>query len=94
MNRKQRRQLEKKRVTAKDLKVIEDHSKSRGIDAATTGILASLALTLHDKWGWGHVRITRLLNQIDEQFDAVNKGFVPLEDLLKTVRDELGVDFR
>ena len=52
MNRAERR-----RLTANDLKIIEDSSALKGIDYAVKGMFASFVITLHDKWGWGHVRI-------------------------------------
>lgn len=92
MNRVDRRKLDKKNITSRDIKSIEDSSKSRGINAATSAIFASLALTLQDKWEWDSISIKKLLAQVDEQFDSVTRGYVSIEDLKKTVLEELGID--
>lgn len=92
MNRSERRNLQKKGVTAKDLKVIEHDSAMKAIDFATSGMIASFALVLHDKWGWGQTRIKRLLDQVDEQFDSVDKDLISIEDLKQTVFDEIGIN--
>lgn len=92
MNRQERRKIDKKNLTARDIKSIQDSSKSKGIDVATSAIFASLALTLQDKWQWDNMSIKKLLAQVDELFDSVNNGYLSIEDLKKTVNDEIGID--
>lgn len=92
MNRAERRKLDKKNLTAKDILFIEENSKKQGLQQATSALFASLAMTLHDKWGWGNVRVTRLLKQIDNQFDSINKGYLSIEDMKKVVSEELNID--
>lgn len=87
MNRAERR----KKVPARNAKLLAEVSRADGISFATSGIYASLILILHDKWGWGHTRLTRLLDQVTEQFDSVNHGYVSIDDLKKTILDELGI---
>lgn len=92
MNRSERRRLEKKGVTAKDLKVIESNSASKAIDYAVSGMIASFALVLHDKWGWGQTRIKRLLDQVNEQFDSIDNDLLTIEDMKQTILDEIGIN--
>lgn len=89
MNRAERR-----RLTANDLKIIEDSSALKGIDYAVKGMIASFVITLHDKWGWGHVRIKRLLEQVNEVFNCVGEDYVTIEDLQKTILDEIGIELQ
>lgn len=91
MNRSERRKLQKKGVTAKDLKVIEKDSAMKAIDYAVSGMIASFAMVLHDKWGWGQTRIKRLLDQVDDQFDSIDKDYVTIEDFQKVIFDEIGI---
>ncbi|HQD37253.1 MAG TPA: hypothetical protein PKV92_09190 [Thermodesulfovibrio thiophilus] len=94
MNRAERRRLQKKGITAKELKVIEDNSALKAIDFAVKGMIASFVIVLHDKWGWGNVRIKRLLKQVDDVFDSINKNYVSIEDLQKAILDEIGIDVK
>lgn len=89
MNRAERR-----RLTANDLKIIEDSSALKGIDYAVKGMIASFVITLHDKWGWGHVRIKRLLEQVNEVFNCVSEDYVTIEDLQKVILDEIGIELQ
>ena len=89
MNRAERR-----RLTANDLKIIEDSSALKGIDYAVKGMIASFVITLHDKWGWGHVRIKRLLEQVNEVFNCVGEDYVTIEDLQKVILDEIGIELQ
>ena len=74
--------------------MIEDSSALKGIDFAVKGMVASFVITLHDKWGWGHVRIKRLLEQVDDVFDSIHKNYVSIGDLQKTILDEIGIDIK
>jgi len=94
MNRAERRRLQKQGLTAKDIKAIEDSSVLKGIDFAVSGMIASFVITLHDKWGWGHVRIKRLLEQVDDVFDSIDKDYVTIEDLRKVILDEIGIKLK
>jgi len=94
MNRAERRRLQKQGLTAKDIKAIEDSSALKGIDFAVSGMIASFVITLHDKWGWGHVRIKRLLEQVDDVFDSIDKDYVSIEDLRKVILEEIGIELK
>jgi len=94
LNRAERRKLQKKKLSAKELKTIEDNSAKQAISYATNGMIASFVLTLHDKWGWGHVRIKRLLEQVDDMFDSVDKDYLTIEDMKKVIYDEVGIHIK
>jgi len=87
MNRADRR----KKVPAKSAKLLAEASYYEGIQYATSGIYASLILILHDKWGFGHARLTRLLDQVTDQFDSIKTGYVKIDDLKRTIKEELGI---
>ena len=91
MNRAERRKLQKKDITAKDLKMIEEASAKDVINYATDAMIASFAICLHDKWGWGKVRLKRLLDQVNETFDCIDKNYVTIEDIKKTIFEETGI---
>jgi len=91
MNRAERRRLQKKGITAKDLKMIEEASAKNAINYATNAMIASFAICLHDKWGWGQVRLKRLLDQVNETFDCIDKDYVTIEDIKKAIFEETGI---
>lgn len=94
MNRAERRKLQKKGITTKELQVIKDNSAIKGIDYAVKGMIASFVMVLHDKWGWGHVRVKRLLEQVDDVFDSIGKDYVSIDDLQKIILEEIGVQLK
>jgi hypothetical protein len=94
MNRNERRKVAKKGVTHKDLLNLQNEGVSSGINHATKALLACFVMTMHDKWGWGHKRLTRLLDQVNDQFDSVLKEYVSLDDIIQEVKDKLGVDIK
>lgn len=50
---------------------------------------------MHDKWGFGQNRLAKLLQQIIDLSEMIDQTphYVTLEQLKKTLRDELGIMF-
>jgi hypothetical protein len=94
MNRAERRRLERQKIKPQDIKAIEDAAGIRGVRYAVDSMFLVLATCLHDKWGWGHVRIKRLFDQMDNLFDSVDKDFVSIEDLKTILENEIGIELR
>ena len=69
-------------------------AQMKGIRYATTAMFAVVAVTLHDKWGWGQKRTKRLFEQINETFNAVQEGYVKIEELIEIANDELGIELK
>lgn len=93
MNRKQRRTIAKKKLTDKDIKKMEKSIAKDSIDFTIMNYLACVALCLHDKLGFGHNRACRFMQDVDNLFDSINKGYLSLDDVLKTVEEEIGITF-
>lgn len=74
--------------------MIEESSAKGAINYATNAMIASLVICLHDKWGWGKVRLKRLLDQVNETFDSIDKNYVSIEDLKKVILEETGIDVK
>ena len=53
---------------------------------------AILFTALHDKEGWGKVRLQRLWKEIEELSDSIAKGYVSVTDLKHTLKEEMGVE--
>ena len=93
MNRKQRRAIAKKKLTDKDVKKMEESVAKDSIDFTIMNYVACVALCLHDKLGFGHDRAYRFMQDVDNLFDSINKGYLSLDDVLKTVEEEIGITF-
>ena len=94
MNRQQRRKLAKQGVDHKDLKVLYDATKQESIKQAVKLYSVAVAMVLHDKWGFGKVRLQRFLNQAQNLFDSIEKGYVSLDDCEKILLEECDVEFK
>lgn len=71
-----------------------EQAKIDGISFATSAIMASLAINLHDKWGWGQVRVQRVMDQVQETFDSITLDYVSVEDLKKAVLEDLKINIK
>ena len=56
-------------------------------------IYATIAISLHDKNGWGKKRICRLIDESISQFDCITKKHVTVEELLQICK-EFDVEIR
>ena len=48
-------------------------------------------MVLHDKFGFGPVRCERFTDAVLELYDSFEKGYVSLEDIHKTLKEETGI---
>lgn len=70
------------------------NAHKQGISDGVSGILAATVIVIHDKYGFEKEQCIKLLDEINEQFDSVDKGFLSIDDIRSTVLDELGIDIR
>lgn len=91
MNRKERRKLMKQRLKPNEIKTA---LKREGLDAiryAVRSYSAAVAMVLYDKCNFGKPKIQMTLRQTENLFDSINKGYVKIEDLERTLYDELDI---
>lgn len=63
--------------------------------ATTNAIRASWVIMftcLGDKHGWGKIRLKRLWDDVERLSDSVIKGYVSIEELARTLKEEKGVE--
>lgn len=65
------------------IKQIEDNLRLKVIREVSDEILETVSFVLHDKWGWGDVRLTKLESQVNELYDAILDGYVNFDDIKK-----------
>jgi len=94
MNREQRRRAIKKGVTANDLKYLQEETKKTSISFTTDAYSVAVATVLHDKFGFGEIRLKRALAHIEDTFDSINKDYVKLNELKKVILDECKINIK
>lgn len=94
LNRKQRRATAKAGITDSDLKRLQDVTMKQAVNRATADYSVIMAMVLHDKWGFGPVRLQRFLDQVQDLADSINTDYVSIEDCRKVLEAECGVQFR
>ena len=70
-------------MTPKYLKTLEEKIRIKVGKQIINYFSTSLIFILHDKWGWGEVRIDRLIEQVNELYDAIEKGYIDFNDIKK-----------
>lgn len=66
------------------------HEVTREIVGTLFGVVA---ITMHDKQGWGKKRIHKLLEQLESQIVCVGDGLLSFADI-KSMVDEIGIDIQ
>ena len=94
MNREQRRKAAKKSLTHKDLKVITEQEAYNTLQFTVKQYSAAVMLCLRDKLGFGPVRAQRFMKDVDELFDSINQGYLSLDDIIRTVEEELNISIK
>ena len=93
LNRSTRRRLERNGVVVKELESIIEERTRDAIDYTVKQYSAVLALCLRDKLGFGKIRTQRFLQDVNEVFDSIIKGYLSLDDVIETVNQELDLEF-
>lgn len=66
-------------------------AKKQATVDAMTNCFALVFMALRDKEGWGGKRLFRLYEETINLADSVNKGYVSIDDLVVTLREEIGL---
>lgn len=69
-----------------------EKAKREATGVAISYAWAILFSCLHDKEGWGRVRLMRLWEEVNDLSDSIAKGYVSVTDLKHTLKDEMGVE--
>ena len=62
------------------------------IDIVVHQYTCALAIVLRDKLDFGRTRLLRALEHVNDTFDSIDKGYLSMEDIKKTIADETGID--
>lgn len=90
VSRQLQRKLHRNGIVKSDI----DEIIRSAVDFTLVGYEAVLALTLLDKLGYKEMRAKRFLSWVRDTFDSVQQGYVSLEDIKDTVKEELNIDLK
>ena len=97
MNREQRRraagQLSEGRISPAAIKQYEAGRESDITYRVVHDMNIAILMMLHDKFGFGTVRLKRAFDYMVEAWDGIEKNYVSIEDMEKTLKEETGLDF-
>lgn len=60
-------------------------------EQAVSDAFVLVLITLCDKWGFGHKRLNRLYNDINEQAELINDGIVEMSTFRKILAEDYGI---
>lgn len=72
-------------------KAFEDGFKS-AIDRASKWSMYAPMMVLRDFFGFGGQRLKRFYENLIDMYDSIDKDYLDLEDIRKTLREEAGID--
>ena len=72
-------------------KAFEDGVKS-AIDRASKWSMYAPMMVLRDFFGFGGQRLKRFYLALIDMYDSIDKDYLDLEDIRKTLREEAGID--
>lgn len=93
MNREERRKQSRIGITAKELKQLDISIKQESIKFTVEMYSVAVAMVLRDKYGFGEVRMKRIMKEITEQFEMITEGYVSLDDMKKVLLEEVKIKF-
>jgi len=91
MSRQQRRRIARKGISPEELRAMREQDIRMAVSLTIRDYHAVMLLCLRDKLGFGRVRALRFLEDINEVFDSVRKGYLDIDDIRDTVEKELGI---
>lgn len=76
-------------------RVLRDRKWEKEITTLTGDItIAAVLKVLRDEFGWGKVRIIRLLTKMQEQMVCMGEGYVCPYDIFEMLKREIDFDWR
>lgn len=72
--------------------------KRQAVDDAVRAVLELTlglpAMVMRDKHGWGKKRLSRLADEILKLYESYDQGYLTLQDIRDTLREECGFELR
>ena len=78
------------RISAEDLLRIREEEAQR---AFAQQLYLSI-IVLHDKFDYDKGDLKKYLSEMLKQYDSMDKNFCSMDDVVETVKSEIGIDLR
>ena len=94
--KRQRRELERKNkkymLTVREIEQIKLKAVSDAVNLSFPLVCGLTGMVVRDKWGFGGVRMKRLMDQLLDYYESFAIGYVSIEDCLEVIKLETGYD--
>lgn len=94
--KRQRRELERKNkkymLTVREIEQIKLKAVSDAVNLSFPLVCGLTGMVVRDKWGFGGVRMKRLMDQLLDYYESFAIGYVSIEDCLEVIKQETGYD--
>ena len=88
LNRATRRKLAyTPQLIEKTMIAYSEEQQKKAIEFAIRSLSAVVAISLHDKYGWGKDRINKLLAYAGNQYKCCDTGEVKIEEIMEWVKE-------
>lgn len=68
-----------------------ERAKKDATGEAVSYAWAIMFTVLRDKFGYGPVRLNRIWDEVNKLSDSIIRGYVNVNDLIRTLKDEAGI---
>ena len=93
LSRQVERRMKRKGISLEEYRIMEEETKKESIKITTEALAIATAMALRDKFGFGEVRLKRVIHYITENFEMINEGYVNLEDMKEILLKECKIRF-
>jgi hypothetical protein len=84
----------KKSTTFQQLLKAKQEGYTEGVTGTVENYSAVVLLCLKDKFGFTSKQLQDVAWYINDTFDSVEEGYLSLEDIIQTLKEEDGLDMR
>ena len=91
MDRAERRRCKRAGINPTEVAYIKQEITREACEVAYKSLFAVVGMYMHDKYGWGTQRISKMMEYVNTQFDAINEGYLTVDDVLKVLKDEVDI---
>ena len=84
----------KKNTTFQQLLKAKQEGYTKGVTGTVENYSAVVLLCLKDKFNFTSEQLQDVAWYINDTFDSVEKGYLSLEDIIQTLKEEDGLDVR
>lgn len=93
LSRQVERRMKRKGISLEEYRIMEEETKKESIKITTEALAIATAMALRDKFGFGEVRLKRVIHYITENFEMINEGYVNLKDMKEILLKECKIRF-